>query len=93
MTGVTSPFHSSRRKALFATMSEIALWLLKNSLTRKCPKKNVAIGCPTNDFLGFPRHFLSPNFRGFDENGVFQQPRLIYNSYCQFVKGGALSRL
>ena len=28
-------------------------------------------------FPGFPIHFLSPNFRWFDENGVFQQPRLI----------------
>jgi hypothetical protein len=23
-------------------------------------KNKIALGCPTNDFLGFPRHFLSP---------------------------------
>jgi hypothetical protein len=37
------------------------VWLLKNSISQNRSKK-LALGCPTNDFPGFPRHFLSPNF-------------------------------
>src|SRR5438309_4971310 len=40
-------------------------------------RKNSALGCPTNDDLGFGRHFLSPNFGGFQKRGFFQYPLLI----------------
>src|ERR1039458_3932567 len=34
-------------------------------LLAKFAKIKSRLGCPTNDFLGFPRHFLSPKFRLF----------------------------
>jgi hypothetical protein len=40
-------------------------------------EKTFALGSPTNDFLGFPGHFLPPNFACYGENGVFQQPQAI----------------
>jgi hypothetical protein len=40
-------------------------------------KNKIASGCATNRLLSFPGHFLSPNFRRFEENGLFQQPQAI----------------
>jgi hypothetical protein len=40
-------------------------------------KNEIASGRPLNDFLQLLRQFYPPNFRGFEENGLFQQPRLI----------------
>jgi len=38
---------------------------------RRTPKKNIAPGCPTSDFLGLPRHFLSPNLEPFGRKASF----------------------
>jgi hypothetical protein len=35
------------------------LWVLKNS-SREIRENKIVSGCPTNDLLSFPRHFLSP---------------------------------
>jgi hypothetical protein len=38
---------------------------IEKLLLKKFAKNKIASGCPTNDFLDFPRHFLSPKFRLF----------------------------
>jgi hypothetical protein len=60
----TPPFHASTGQNVNR------LWLLKNSITRKC-RKNFALGSPTNDVLSFPRHFLSLQFGGLGRKGSF----------------------
>ena len=44
-------------------------------------RKNFALGSPTNDFLGFPRHFLSPKFRLFWRKRSFSTATPDNNSY------------
>jgi hypothetical protein len=40
----------------------------------KLVEKNFALGSPTNDFLGFPRHFPSPEFWLFYGKWTFSTP-------------------
>src|ERR1019366_7552863 len=42
-----------------------------SDLSLKTGRKNFALGSPANDFLGFPRHFLSPKFRPFSGKRSF----------------------
>src|SRR5450755_1003018 len=45
-------------------------WVLKNS-SQEIRQNKIASGCSINDFLGSPRHFLSPNFRCFEGKATF----------------------
>ncbi len=48
--------------------------MLKNLLFRKWLGKNFALGSPTIDLLGFPRHFLSLKFLLFRDKWSFSTP-------------------
>jgi hypothetical protein len=50
-------------------------------LQQKNGRRNFALGSPTNDFLNFPRHFLSPKFSLFREKGTFSTATPDFNSY------------
>ena len=43
-------------------------------------RKNSASGCPTNDFLGSGRHFLSPRFGCLRRKASFSTPTGYFNS-------------
>ena len=46
-------------------------------LLAKFAKNEIALGCPKNDFSALLNIFYPPNFRCFEENGVFQQTQAI----------------
>jgi hypothetical protein len=57
----------------------------------KMAEKNFALGCPTNDFSVFRYIFYPPNFRCFDENGLFQHPRDIASTDDSLRDGGSFT--
>ncbi len=53
----------------------------------KFAKIKIASGCPTNDFLSFPRHFLSPQIL------AVLRKRDFFNTHRPFHSQGAFARI
>jgi hypothetical protein len=55
-------------------------------LLGKFAQIKIVSGCPRNDFLSFPRHYLSPKLLLFGRKWSFSTPTLVNASHHKIVE-------